>query len=60
MQQDDYGNAILDEEQFREHVLSDCSNLIERVGMYAFLNMLQDRVECSIELDNINRILEEW
>ena len=57
---DDYGNVLIDEEQFREHVLGDSSDLIDRMGLFAFLNAVQDKVVSRTEQDNIKRILEDW
>lgn len=60
MLQDDYGNAIDQDEYFREHALADASDLIDSVGLRAFLVYVQSKVENQTEYDNIKHILKEW
>ena len=57
--QDDFGDLV-GIEWFREHALADAAELIDEMGLRAFLHMVKPKLDSLIEIDNITEVLEDW
>ena len=59
---DDYGSVVEElqqTEQYRQHVLSDATDLLAEMGTRAFLSEIRKRLTDSVEADNIDAIIGE-
>lgn len=57
--QDDFGKEI-GQEMSRVFTIADASDLIDEMGLRAFLVNVKEQLDSKVERDNVDAILRQW
>jgi hypothetical protein len=57
--QDDFGKEI-GQEMSRVFTIADASELIDEMGLRAFLVNVKEQLDSKVERDNVDAILRQW
>jgi hypothetical protein len=57
--QDDFGKEI-GQEMSRVFTIADASELIDEMGLLAFLVNVKEQLDSKVERDNVDAILRQW
>ena len=57
--QDDFGKEI-GQEMSRVFTIADASELIDEMGLRAFLVNVKEQLDCKVERDKVDAILRQW